>query len=187
MKELKKKLEITKKQCQGAITDKEVVIYKYSQPELREVNELFCVIANYKPLVMINNDWQQLYQHSNLITEIINVARKNGVMAIVYYDNNIRNIIGYKKKNRNRAIFVQYIQSTKRGKQLKTHYLSGKSLGYSDKNIKAFYKRIKLPQSQFNLDKKNYRSVQKLIKNSKDYKQFASLSRAKEIKFPHIF
>lgn len=188
IKAMSKELGITKTHCQGHITKKKGI--KFKNPALADFNELFCVIAGYKPIVSmeIGNDMlAYLRPHRNTINKIINLARKCDIYAIINKYKMFRLLIAYPKKNEERAILTQYTYVTDRGRELKTDYLSGKLLGYSEANIRHFYiKNIQNGVKQYKLDKKNFKSLVKLIKDCEEYKYFYSLSKGKAIKFPYI-
>lgn len=186
---MRKKLAISKKQCTGLIQKKGIVKFKYDY--IDEFNELFCVIAGYKPMVamyLTNNRLMNLRKYKDIINSIILLARKNNIKVIINTQNDDRYVMGFPMKNLEAAILGQYMYSTIRGQKLKNHYLMGKLLGYSEANIKEFYKRAYKRQGvkQYTIDKKNNKRLIKLIKSDIDFKQFNALSQNNIIDFPFI-
>jgi hypothetical protein len=190
-KKLQPIMQIKRSDCEGAI--KNTGIVKYKQKNILSFNELFCVIANNKPLALIELSYDLInsYFRKNmyLINEIINLANKCGIKAIIHSYNNIPNMVVFNKKYKSDAILVLYLNTTKRGIQSnKNPYLLGRLYGYSENNIKAFYKRMYNMKWKlyFDSDKKNYNNDKKIITNSNDYNQFKLIQKNKIINIPLI-
>jgi len=185
---MRHRLNITKKQCKGLIRKSGVVEFKYDS--IGDFNELFCVLAGDKPIVSMEVSdarLEELRQHQDLINQIIALARLNKIKVMIHTYKQFRFLIAFPKKHMRTALLVQYIYVTDRGRELRTDYLAGKLLGYSESNIKFFYVRnYSNGLDQYKLDKKNAKSLMRLMRTSDDYKTFANVAKQSVIDFPYI-
>jgi len=192
-------LDIKPYYCKG-ITPKGEIFFK--QRKLDDFNDFYCVIKKYKPVAIVGiSDFDIIHynKYSNIVNKLINLANKKQVKVIIreYYSYNwfssilktkekkikFRRMVVFYKKDILRAILALYIFTTERGAGLSSAYLTGKILGYSEKNIRGFYyaydrlteyEKEVIPDisKYYKDDKKYYKKDIKIIINSKDYKKF---------------
>jgi len=184
--QLKPILKIRPNQCKGKLTPKGMVTFE--NPQIHQFNSLFCVIAKYKPVAWIlftDGMIEKYRKQANLINKIIDIGNECGIYAIINSYDNVRYFVAFYKKNLQKALLVLYLSTTYRGMKLKTHYSMGKLLGYTDTNIKAFYKKIGRPH-EYLRDKKINRKLLKIIKKHADYDNFVIIQKGKIMKIPNI-
>jgi len=179
-------LHIKANQCKGKITPKGIIEYKNTQ--ILQFNSLYCLIAKYQLVAWIpfsDSNIEYYRQHSNIINKIIDLANECGVYAIINSFKQNRHLLAFYKKNLPNALLILYLSTTQRGNDLKTHYLIEKLLGYTEKNMRAFYKRIN-KYYEYKRDKNINKKLIKLIKNGDDYDNFIAIQKSKIMKIPNI-
>jgi len=185
-------MEIKPINCKGPYTKSHGLIKKKHE-KLLDLNDLFCVIAKYKPIADItivkrhrNNKYKKLV---NQILDLANECKIKIIITKIDTSGGV-NMVVFHNKNLSRALIMAYISKNSDIIFEGEWYLIGKLLGYLDKNIKAFYinmgecyNRIFSTKSfkkkdlikKYNKDKQNHNKNIKKITNSTDFKKFKKI------------
>lgn len=176
----KKIIEFQKINCLGNITSNGEVILHKDPYNIDEFNDLMCIIGKHKPIASILVWKGKLADISNsskmILFSLLKLAEKCKIYAFLEELNNkMYTMLVYHQKDFKKAVIGAYLVKN----QLGNSYVYGKIFGYTEKNIKIFYKTKETIEKYYD-DKKNYRYLIDKTINSTDFERFFRNAQEKQ-------
>lgn len=191
VRDLMKSLNLHPSYCHGIVTPRGS---KIPNNRLASFNDLMCVIADKKPIALIDLSRDTLAELEpytrQIINEIIRISHLCGVYTIKH-ETGSGSYLAFKKKGVMKAMMYGFLYSEMGKRYLNyprgdiNHYLAGKLLGYSDANIRAFYQSIGL-EHDFHLDKQATTKIIKAIKRTPAFDQYYHMTLQHVRPLPYV-